>query len=415
MGISDALEELGRYLDRCEDRVQRVELLEGAGSGENGALTADLAVTLPVGEGGIDGETVEASPVAITDDGAIRVTFESSAGIVPATNDRVTVESRDVTVTDRGDLSVTLSVSVPTDRSSPPVRSNGKTAGTGVESLARTDTAPVRSGTSDDSRLDVERDDVGNVRGLRSDSDDAASMTHDATDDRERTDDRRKTDGRERTDDRRQTDDRERTDDRRQTDGREQTNADAESEPPSSTSDRDVPPFEDRELLEEVYESCDTFAEMPEAIGMDVTAETVRRYMIDHGIHKPNSYNTTRTGDRSDDDESESDGDRSADSDEDRPTDVDDEPLTVVADGIGLPEDVTIDAIIDTVSRSNTIYEVQRDIGVGRREALDMLRELNLLDLVVGRLATEGDRRISREEVIDRLRTQDEVATPRAG
>jgi hypothetical protein len=156
--------------------------------------------------------------------------------------------------------------------------------------------------------------------------------------------------------------------------------------------DRDVPPFKDPDLLASVYESCDTFAEMAEALEMDVTAETVRRYMIDYDIHEPNSYDTV-------------------DSEDGASGPGDDEPV-VLSDGIGLPEDITVDALIGTVKQSNTIYEVKRDMGVDREDALEMLRELNLLDLVVGRLATEAERDISREDVVERLR---EASATRAG
>lgn len=190
------------------------------------------------------------------------------------------------------------------------------------------------------------------------------------------------------------------------------------SESVGSHRNRDLPPFRDPELLAEVYESCDTFTEMPDELGMDVTAETVRRYMIDYGIHEPNSYNTATTDD-SDDAASEPDTNADVDfepdtdtteTDQDAPapakaSDEDDlQTPVVVADGIGLPDDVTVETIIETVRESNTIYEVKRDIGIERENTLDMLRELNLLDLVVGRLATEAEREISREEVIERLR-----------
>lgn len=194
------------------------------------------------------------------------------------------------------------------------------------------------------------------------------------------------------------------------------------SESVGSHRNRDLPPFRDPELLAEVYESCDTFTEMPDELGMDVTAETVRRYMIDYGIHEPNSYNTATTDDSDDatpepdtsaDVESKPDTD-TTETDQDAPapapapakTSDDDDLQTpvVVADGIGLPDDVTVETIIETVRESNTIYEVKRDIGIERENTLDMLRELNLLDLVVGRLATEAEREISREEVIERLR-----------
>ena len=161
---------------------------------------------------------------------------------------------------------------------------------------------------------------------------------------------------------------------------------------------RDVPPFRDPDLLAEVYASCDTFAEMTDEIGMDGTAETVRRYMIDHGIHEPNTYDTTgRTGaDASDDDGSGI---------EETGVDTEQESEQVVlADGIGLPDDVTVETLIETVKRSNTIYEVKQNVGIERQDALEMLRELNLLDLVVGRLATEAERDISRDEIVERLR-----------
>ncbi|MFC6941657.1 hypothetical protein ACFQE8_17050 [Salinirubellus sp. GCM10025818] len=170
-----------------------------------------------------------------------------------------------------------------------------------------------------------------------------------------------------------------------------------EPEPPAEPDrDRGVPPFRDPELLAEVYESCDTFAEMTDAIGMDVTAETVRRYMIDYGIHQPNTYDTG--GDEGEEDRDVEDGGAHA-----AETAEDGSPV-VLADGIGLPEDVTVETLIETVERSNTLYEVERDVGVDREDALEMLRELDLLDLVVGRLSTQDRRDITREDVVQRLR-----------
>ena len=182
-----------------------------------------------------------------------------------------------------------------------------------------------------------------------------------------------------------------------------------ESESDRTGAGREVPPFRNPELLAEVYESCDTFAEMTDAIGMDVTAETVRRYMIDYGIHQPNTYDTggddganagagapTRDPDGPDGSEVDAGG-HAAGTDEEGPV--------VLADGIGLPEDVTVETLIETVETSNTLYEVERDVGVDREDALSMLRELDLLDLVVGRLSTQDQRDISREDVVERLRT----------
>ena len=192
----------------------------------------------------------------------------------------------------------------------------------------------------------------------------------------------------------------------------------AECDDSSSARDRDVPPFRDPELLAEVYDSCETFAEMSDAIDMDVTAETVRRYMIDYDIHEPNRYDT---GDEeADEAESDAEVDDSA-GEADGPTgdgadsgddvgdstvepDADAAAPVVVTDGLGLPDDLTVDALVETVSRSNTVYEVTRDVGLERDEALDLLRRLNLIDLVVGRMSREPERDVGRQEILERLR-----------
>jgi hypothetical protein len=106
--------------------------------------------------------------------------------------------------------------------------------------------------------------------------------------------------------------------------------------------------------------------------------------MIDYDIHEPNSYDTA--------------------DDTEEATDATEEEPVVLSDGVGLPEDITVEELIETVKGSNTIYEVKHDMGVDRQDALETLRELNLLDLVVGRLATEAERDISREDVVERLR-----------
>lgn len=44
--------------------------------------------------------------------------------------------------------------------------------------------------------------------------------------------------------------------------------------------------------IRRLYEISETFDEMSDLIELDVSAETVRRYMIDAGIHSPESYAT---------------------------------------------------------------------------------------------------------------------------
>jgi len=198
----------------------------------------------------------------------------------------------------------------------------------------------------------------------------------------------------------------------------------AEGDDSSSARDRDVPPFRDPDLLAEVYDSCETFAEMSDAIDMDVTAETVRRYMIDYDIHEPNRYDTgdedadTADPDGEVDDSAAEAGGSTADgadsSDDAGDSSVESDPdaaaPVVVTDGLGLPDDLTLDALVETVSRSNTVYEVTRDVGLEREEALDLLRRLNLIDLVVGRMSREPERDVGREEILERLR---DASSPR--
>lgn len=54
----------------------------------------------------------------------------------------------------------------------------------------------------------------------------------------------------------------------------------------SNSSDNN-PQYQDPQRLQAVYESNETFEEMKEALGVDVTAQTVRGYMIEYGIHTP--------------------------------------------------------------------------------------------------------------------------------
>jgi hypothetical protein len=381
MTVGSALQELGRVLDEFDrGAVQNVGVVElGDADGARG-VTADVELTVstrPDAEGGT--EPVSLATATVEADGGLRLAFESADALVPATNGDVTIEPTAVDVDD-GTITVSLAVSVP-------VRSDAGPTD---------DERSIPAGGADD------RDGTGG-----------------GTNDRNG---------------------------RRGDDGSEERDGDADTDTHGSGVERDrsVPPFRDTELLAEVYDSCGTFAEMADTLGMDVTAETVRRYMIDAGVHQPNSYDTTGNagGPAAGDEDGETEGqehakrDGGADPDaktgtgagakteaeperkpKSGPTTADggepeegsgpdagvSDPV-VLADGIGLPNDVTVETLVETVKRSNTVYEIKRDIGVDREDAVEMLRELNLLDLVVGRLATEAERDISRAEVVERLR-----------
>lgn len=171
--------------------------------------------------------------------------------------------------------------------------------------------------------------------------------------------------------------------------------ATAASIPFQAYRDESVPPFDDGPYLRAIYEACETFEEMRNLIDLDVTTETVRRYMIDAGIHQPNSY---RTGGSA--------GPGAVDGGSaEAPEEEDDADVEVLlADGIGIPDGTTIEEFIATVRRSKTLHEVQQSMGLDRNEAYDILADLNLLDLVVGRLAMEAERDVTREEIVERLR-----------
>lgn len=167
----------------------------------------------------------------------------------------------------------------------------------------------------------------------------------------------------------------------------DRTVADTDAAASPAVRDESVPPYDDVEYLEWLYDSCDTFAEMSRLIELDVSAETVRRYMIEAGVHDPATYDTA------DQDPSAGASDGGAVIAEEH----------LVADGIGLPAELTIEDIADAVVESDTVYEVTRSLGLEQARTRDLLRQLNLLDLVLGHLGAAG-REVSYETVATRVR-----------
>ncbi|WP_276273221.1 hypothetical protein [Haloarcula litorea] len=166
----------------------------------------------------------------------------------------------------------------------------------------------------------------------------------------------------------------------------------------------DVPAYDDIDYLRTLYESCDTFTEMSEHIEMDVAAETVRRYMIEADVHDPASYDTAAESDPGDDAEAVTDDSGPAADTEPSPAAPEpaaDEPL--VTDGIGLPEGVTVEDIVDAVVDATAVYEVQRSLDLDHGQTRDLLRQLNVLDLVLHRI--DGPQRdASKTDVVQRIR-----------
>jgi hypothetical protein len=71
---------------------------------------------------------------------------------------------------------------------------------------------------------------------------------------------------------------------------------------------------------------------------------------------------------------------------------------------VSLPEELTLDEVTASVRTSNTLYEASRALGLDREETTELLDELNLLDLVHGRVATKGRRDDLKTDIEARLR-----------
>lgn len=54
-----------------------------------------------------------------------------------------------------------------------------------------------------------------------------------------------------------------------------------------SNSSSNKPQYQDPQRLQAVYEANETFEDMKDALDVDVTAQTVREYMIEYEIHNP--------------------------------------------------------------------------------------------------------------------------------
>jgi hypothetical protein len=71
---------------------------------------------------------------------------------------------------------------------------------------------------------------------------------------------------------------------------------------------------------------------------------------------------------------------------------------------VSLPGALTLDEVTASVRTSNTLYEASRALGLDREETTELLDELNLLDLVHGRVATKGRRDDLKTDIEARLR-----------
>jgi len=190
-----------------------------------------------------------------------------------------------------------------------------------------------------------------------------------------------------------------------------------------------VPAYKDPEALQAAYDACDTFPEMTEALDADVTSETVRRYMVEYDIHDPTDTTPQAGGLSLSDVQADSETDTTPSPDSDSPddqTDDDGQPEepdglgarsvadllaeadsqdsddNLVADGLGISQDLTVAELARTVTQSTSLHEVTQRLDLSQTHARRLLSELDLLDLVTHRLAA-NQIRVSNDEIKRRI------------
>jgi len=190
-----------------------------------------------------------------------------------------------------------------------------------------------------------------------------------------------------------------------------------------------VPAYKDPEALQAAYDACDTFPEMTEALDADVTSETVRRYMVEYDIHDPTDTTPQAGGLSLSDVQADSGTDTTPSADSDSPddqTDDDGQPEepdglgarsvadllaeadsqdsddNLVADGLGISQDLTVAELARTVTQSTSLHEVTQRLDLSQTHARRLLSELDLLDLVTHRLAA-NQIRVSNDEIKRRI------------
>jgi hypothetical protein len=168
-----------------------------------------------------------------------------------------------------------------------------------------------------------------------------------------------------------------------------------------------VPAYKDPEALETVYENYETFPQMTAALDVDVTSETVRRYMVKHGIHNPEDEKNERKSTGGDTDDAINSGLKEIKAtDKNTETNYGGESVAkvlasmdrnettevVMADGIGILKDLTLREFVDVINQSRTVSEVKQRLETDYDDTRRLLTELDLLKFVTGRLsATQNE------------------------
>lgn len=361
MDLQPSFDILARIVEQYESNGRSVRHVEATASEANGdtlRVTMDIPVALCSASGGLHPELTPET-ATLTDGGGLQVGFSSSvlAALPPTTAEAVSASNQAVRVADDSGLLLTVELTID------PNSGETQQATAGNE---QSDTEP--SAAKEDASSSTVQS--------------AAAGRHDESESHSKL-----------------------------------TNL-------AAVRDESLPAYEDTEYLQRLYDSCDTFAEMSQKIEMDVTAETVRRYMIETSIHDPTTYNTATVEEQADEHlsataegagEMETDTTTDSETETTKPTPTQspaaaDNPgeatpnEQLVTDGIGLPEGLQIEDIMDAVVDSVTVHEVQQDLGLERQRTRELLEQLNLLDVVMRRIADNPEQDVSYEEIATRIR-----------
>jgi len=342
MGLKPSFDALSRIVEQYEASGRTVRHVEVTGEGEKDCLQVELEVPVSLCAASGEGAQPRLTPeqASLTDRGGLAVEFSSSevANLAPDTDTAVTASEEAVHV-DEGTLVLSVALRIDPDAAA---------------SAAETRTETTSPGDTDD-----EMNEVTSER-----SEGAAEKVERAA-----------------------------------------GAADGDTGPEdelAAVRDRSVPPYDDVAYLEALYETCDTFTAMSETIEMDVSSETVRRYMIEAGVHDPTSYDATGAseGKLRESDTVEATTDPSTA--DDPIGEIPDEQL--VTDGIGLPQQVKLEDVADAVVDSMTVHEVTRRLGLERERTTELLKQLNLIDLTLRRVDEYPEEPVTYEQVADRIR-----------
>ncbi|ELY62906.1 prolipoprotein diacylglyceryl transferase [Natrinema versiforme] len=408
MGVSTSFKELSHVVNRYESdggRVRRIEAEMPTQESESG-LTATLDVPLSLCSGEKSGTETSPQTATITDDGGVQIEFSGS--MLPEIDEYVpegvSTTKKDARVTDDGTVVATLTLTFE-------VEEEHQRSEAAASQDRNSQSRPPADTTESDEAIDDDQEPV--------DASTATVARGEAVDGSDGIDEH---------------------EDAQATTVESASGQDEVAEKLDAARSADLPPYEDDDYLQCLYDSFDTFAEMAEHIEMDVASETVRRYMTEAGIHQPMSYATadeTEAADETGTDDCTADGSVAAADSDDTVDETDesaaetecpedsqstsestaeqdlapdeDDPIENVsntqlaADGLGLPDGLTIEEVVSAIESSMTLYDVQRQLDLNRDRTQKLLKQLDLIDLAMHRLSHDPDREITREEIASRI------------